>query len=47
MFDLVMYEFKYLNTGKVTPEDFFMDSYAEEINQLEKFRTSTKLLRNF
>ena len=29
------YEFKDLNIGKITPKEFFMDSYAGEINELE------------
>ena len=39
------YSFKDLNAGKITPEEPFTDSYAEEIHELEQFRTSTKWLR--
>ena len=29
MVDLVAYVFKYLNTGKIIPEQFFTDAYVE------------------
>ena len=29
MVDLGKYEFKYLETGKITPEESFMNDYAE------------------
>ena len=32
MVDMVMYEFKSLNIGNITPEDSFVNSYVEEIN---------------
>ena len=35
-------EFKYLNTGKITPEELFTNTYVEEIHESEKVRTSTK-----
>ena len=41
----VTYEFKYLETEKITPVDFFMNAYAEEVYKSEHFRTSTKQLR--
>ena len=37
MVDLVMYEFKYLNTGKFSPEKFFMNAYTKEIHESEQF----------
>ena len=43
--DLGTYEFKYLNTGKITPEEIFMNYYAEEVNELEQLRPSTIRLR--
>ena len=30
MVDLGMHKFKYLNTGKLTPEESFMNSYTED-----------------
>ena len=45
MVDLVTYEFINISTGKITPEESFMNAYAEEINKLEQVRTSTKILR--
>ena len=44
MVDLSTYEFKYLNTGEITPEKLFTNSYAEEIHEPKKVRTSTKQL---
>ena len=44
MVDLGTYEVKYLNTGKITPEESFTNDYSEEIHESEKVRTSTKLL---
>ena len=38
------YELKYSNTRKITPEELFINYYAEEIYKLKQFRTSTKLL---
>ena len=40
----ITYKFKYLNTGKITPEESFMNVYAEEINKSEHVRTDTKRL---
>ena len=45
MFDLGAYKFKYLNTGKSTPEEYFMNSCIDEVHELEQLRTSTKRLR--
>ena len=45
MFDLGTYELKYLNGGKVTPEESFMNVYVEEKFESEQVRTYTKLLR--
>ena len=42
---LVMHEFKYLNTGKITPEESFTNYYTDEIYGFEHVRTSTKRLR--
>ena len=43
MVNLGTYEFKYLNTGKATPE--FTNAYVEEVYESENVRTDTKLLR--
>ena len=45
MVDLYMYEFIILNTGKITPEEYFTNSYIEELNKLEQICTATKWLR--
>ena len=45
MVDLGKYEFKYLNTRKITPEVQFTNNYSEEIHESEKVHTSTKQLR--
>ena len=39
---MVTYEFKDLNTGKITPEEYFMNDYEEEIHEPEQVHTSTK-----
>ena len=44
MFDMGVYEFKDLNTGGITPEEFFMNDYTEEINGQEQVGTYTKQL---
>ena len=44
MFDLDTYEFKYLNTGKVTPEGSCMNKNSEEIHESEQVHNSTKQL---
>ena len=33
MVDMGTYEFKYLETGKTTPKESFMNAYAEEIHE--------------
>ena len=43
MFDLGMYKFKYVNTGKITTKELFISTYAEEIQILEQVHTSKKL----
>ena len=43
MVDMDTYQFKYLNTGKIIPEELFMNAYVEEIYGLENFRSYTKL----
>ena len=40
-----MYKLKYLNTGKIIPEGYFMSAYTEELFEQERIRTYTKLLR--
>ena len=42
MIDLSVYEFKYLNTGNITPEESLMNSYIAEVYELEQVHTSTK-----
>ena len=37
MVDMVKYKFKYLNTGKITSEESFMNDYAKEIYEFGKF----------
>ena len=44
MIHLGTYESKDLNTGRITPEDYFMNSYLEEVFESEHVRTSTKQL---
>ena len=44
MVDMGAYEFPYLNTGKITPEESFTNAYTEDINESEQVRTSTKRL---
>ena len=44
MIDLVTHKFKYLSTGKITPEEYFMNSYVYELYESEQLGTSTKLL---
>ena len=44
MVDLGTYEFKYLNTGNITPEEQFTNAYAEEIKKPEPVCTYTKQL---
>ena len=44
MVDPGKYEFKSLETWKITPDESFMNAYAEEIHESEQVRTFTKLL---
>ena len=44
MVDLGTYQFINLNAGKFTPKEFFMNDYAEEIDELYQVCTSTKRL---
>ena len=44
MVDTGMYEFKYLNTGNIKPEELFMNVYTEVMHEQEEVRTSTKRL---
>ena len=45
IFDLGTYDFKKLNTEKITPEESFIDAYTEEVYESEHVCTVTKLLR--
>ena len=45
MVDLGMHKFKYLNTGKLTPEESLMNSYTEENYEQEKIHPDNKQLR--
>ena len=45
MVDLVTYVFKYLNTGKITPEECFTNDYVKEVYESENVSTTTKQLR--
>ena len=45
MVDLGMHKFKYLNTGKITPEESFMNAYTEDNYELEQFHHANKRLR--
>ena len=45
MVDLVMHKFKYLNTGKITPEESFMNAYTEENYEQEQIHPDNKRLR--
>ena len=44
MVDLDMYEFKYFEIGKISPEELFMNAYADEVYKLEK---SVLLINNY
>ena len=44
MVDLGTYIFKDLNTGKITPEESFTNSYVEEVYESEHVCTATKRL---
>ena len=45
MVNLGMYIFKYLNTGEITPEEYFTNAYVEEVYESEYVNTATKRLR--
>ena len=45
MVDLGTYIFKYLNTGKITPEESFTNAYVKGVYGSEHVHTATKLLR--
>ena len=45
MVDLGTYIFKYLNTGKIKPEEYFTNTYVKEVYESYHVRTATKLLR--
>ena len=42
MVNIGWYIFKYLNTGKITPINFFINAYSEELHELEQVHNSTK-----
>ena len=44
MVDFVTFIFKYLNTGEITPEKLFTNSYVKEVYASEHVFTATKLL---
>ena len=44
MVDLGMYEFKDLNTGKITPEELFTNTYVGEVYDSEHVSTTTEWL---
>ena len=39
MVDFGTWKFKALNVGKITPEEYFTNSYLEEVYELEHVRT--------
>ena len=45
MVDMGRYEFKYFKRGNITPEESFMNNYAQKLYELENVYTSNKLLR--
>ena len=45
MVDLSTYIFKYLNTGKIIPEESFTNAYVGEVYESEHVCTTTKALR--
>ena len=45
MVDLGKYEFKDLNTRKITPEEQFKNAYNKELYESEHFQNTNKLLR--
>ena len=40
--DFNTYEFKNLNTGKITPEEYFINAYLEELFESKHIQNSTK-----
>ena len=42
MIDFGVYEFKYLNTGKFTPDEYFMDAFVDELFELLHVCNSTE-----
>ena len=44
MVDLGTYEFKDIEKWNITPTEYFMNDYAEEVHEMEHVRNSTKLL---
>ena len=47
MYDLVSYDFKDLNTGKITLDEYFTNAYADELYESEQVHTSTKEIHKF
>ena len=45
MVNLGTYIFKYLNTGKITPEESLTNAYVKEVYESDHVRTATKRLR--
>ena len=45
MVDLGMHKFKYLNTGKLTPEESFMNAYTEDNYEQKQIHHDNKQLR--
>ena len=44
MVNMSTYEFKGLNKGNITPEEYFTNAYAGEIHETEQVHNSTKPL---
>ena len=42
--DLGTYEFKTWDTGKISPEEYYMNVYIDEVFESNFFHTSTKRL---
>ena len=42
MVGLGTYIFKYLNTEKIAPEEYFTNAYVEEVYESDHVRTATK-----
>ena len=45
MVDLGIHKFKYLNTGKLTPEESFMNAYTEDNYEQEQIHPDNEQLR--